>query len=237
MTSSRLPGKVLKEVLRRPLLSFFLERVRRVQAADQIILATTDLPTDDPIVQFCDRNELPYFRGSEQDVLSRYYEAAKVYGVDTIVRVTSDCPLIDPAVISHVIKTYQEKGADYVSNTLERSYPRGMDTEVFSFAMLEEAHWRAIRPLEREHVTPYFYQNPSRFKLANVRYPVDESSFRVTLDTAQDYELIRLIFEELYPTNPQFDLAAILETLKAHPHWVAINQEVAQKEFQESTLR
>ncbi|NEO63206.1 MAG: NTP transferase domain-containing protein, partial [Moorea sp. SIO4G2] len=153
MTSTRLPGKVLKQVLGKPLLDYQIERLRRVKLADEIVIATTINQTDEPIVELCNSISIPYFRGSEEDVLARYYGAAVEHQADVVVRVTSDCPLIDPQVIDQVIQFYLDHQGeyDYVSNSLQRTYPRGMDTEVFSFAALDEAFHEASAQPDREH--------------------------------------------------------------------------------------
>lgn len=233
MTSTRLPGKVLKEVLGKPLLEYQIERLRRVRLADGIVIATTTNDTDAPIVNLCRRLDVPVFRGSEHDVLSRYYEAAKFHHADVILRVTSDCPLIDPQVIDKTIRFYLDHKTeyDYVSNGLERTYPRGMDTEVFPFQVLEEAFVEAEHQAEREHVTPFIYRRPERYKLGNCRCQEDLSYHRWTVDTAEDFELIKKIIEALYPINNQFGLTDILDLLMKHPEWVAINAHVKQKEL------
>ncbi|RYD06306.1 hypothetical protein N752_05280 [Desulforamulus aquiferis] len=169
MTSTRLPGKVLKTVLGKALLEYQIERLKMVQLAEQIIIATTINSTDQPIIDLCQRLSVPYYRGSEDDVLARYYEAATLYGADAIVRVTSDCPLIDPTVIDEVIDYYISNECDYVSNTMDRTYPRGMDTEVFSYKVLKEAFKNAVELPEREHVTPFIYHRPEKYSLESVK--------------------------------------------------------------------
>lgn len=235
MTSTRLPGKVLKTVMGKPLLEYQIERLRRVKSADEIIIATTTNDTDLPLVQLCECLRIPYFRGSEEDVLSRYYGAASEHNLDIIVRVTSDCPLIDPLVIDKVIGFYLEHRSryDYISNSLKRSYPRGMDTEVFSFVVLEEAYLEAQAQPAREHVTPFLYQHPERYRLGNVALEKDESVQRWTVDTREDFELIRRILEALYPVNPEFTLEDILALLLKYPEWLGINAHVEQKKLEQ----
>lgn len=231
MTSTRLPGKVLKTVLGKPLLEYQVERLQRVQLADAIVIATTTNDTDQPIVDWCDRCSIPYYRGSESDVLSRYYEAAQAHQADVIVRVTSDCPLIDPTVTDQVIQAFHDRysGVDYVSNCLQRSYPRGLDTEVFSFRALQESFEQATTAAEREHVTLFIDSQPDRYHLAGITHAKDESHHRWTVDTAEDFELIRRILETLYPVKPDFSWQDVLKLLADHPDWVAINAHVAQK--------
>lgn len=231
MTSTRLPGKVLKTVMGKPLLEYQIERLKRVKGADELVVATTVNASDEPIVELCRKLGVPYYRGSEEDVLSRYYGAAVEHRADTIVRVTSDCPLIDPAVIDLVIQAYaQDAGSyDYVSNTLKRTYPRGMDTEVFSFSALKEAFSCAVLPGEREHVTLYIYKNPQKFRLHNVKYVRDESRHRWTVDTAEDFQLIEIMLSEIYPRNPLFTLEDCLKLVQDRPELIEINRHVKQK--------
>ena len=231
MTSTRLPGKVLKPVLGKPLLSYQIERLSRVKLADELVIATTTNETDQPIIDLCIKLKTPYSRGSENDVLARYYWAAKEYNADTVVRVTSDCPVIDPGVVDKIIHYYNVRRPlyDYVSNTLDRSYPRGMDTEVFSADVLKEIFLEAVAPADREHVTPFIYKNPERYKLANVTNNSDESRHRWTVDTVEDYELIKKIIEALYPKNPNFLMDDILRLFESHPDWFLINSHIEQK--------
>jgi spore coat polysaccharide biosynthesis protein SpsF len=231
MTSTRLPGKILKPVLGKTLLEYQLERLARVNNADGLVIATTTNETDQPIVDLCNALAVPVSRGSEADVLSRYYEAAMAHQADVVVRVTSDCPLIDTAVVSEIIGFYLAHADeyDYVSNTLDRTYPRGLDTEVFSFKLLEQAHREAIQPDEREHVTPFIYRNPQRYRLHQVKQSVDHSAERWTVDTPEDFELIRRILEALYPQNPTFGQADVLALLDVHRDWRALNATIEQK--------
>jgi len=233
MSSTRLPGKVLKTVLGRPLLEFQIERLRRVSQADRIVIATTTSPADAPLAEFCRKQDIPCYRGQEEDVLSRYYGAAMEHGADAVVRVTSDCPLVDPVVIDKIITTYRANRNEcaYASNTLDRTYPRGLDCEVFSFQALEAAHSEASTGPDREHVTPYIYHHPDRFPLVSVVLEQDLSGHRWTVDTAEDFELIRLMLEALYPTNPEFTLDDCLAILQANPEWSDINRAIEQKAY------
>lgn len=229
MTSTRLPGKVLLPLAVEPMLKRLVQRLRRVQRADGIVIATTTNASDDPIAALCAQLGLPCHRGSEHDVLSRYADAARLHGAAVVVRITSDCPLIDPALIDQIIATYEEGGSDYVSNMLPPSWPYGMAVEVFSAAALQQAHTEATQAAEREHVTPFLYRHPERYRLRNVESPVDLSQHRWTVDTPEDYELVRRLFEALYPERPEFTQAHILALLDKHPDWTAINQHVQQK--------
>lgn len=231
MSSTRLPGKVLLEVLGKPLLEYQIERLRRVRQADQIVVATTINAADDPITALCMRMGVPFWRGSEHDVLARYHDAARAHRAEVVVRVTSDCPLIDPSVIDATIAHYLRHRAqlDYVSNSLERSFPRGLDTEVFSFDALAEAFAEAVDPAEREHVTPFLYRRPQRYRLGNVACREDLSRHRWTVDTPQDFELIDRIIGALHPILPQFGLWDAAAWLKGRPELCALNAHVEQK--------
>ncbi len=233
MTSTRLPGKVMKKVLGKPLLEYHIERLKRVRTADEIIVATTGNDVDDVIVTLAREQNIGYYRGSEEDVLLRYYEAAKEAEADVVVRVTSDCPLIDPEIVDLIIKFYQDniEHYDYVSNTLRRTYPRGMDTEVFGVGVLNDVHERAKSPVEREHVTRYIYAHPELYRLGCILHEEDLSGHRWTVDTEEDFRLIRNIIEELYPEKPCFSMSDCLDLLQKHPEWVQINANVRQKEF------
>jgi spore coat polysaccharide biosynthesis protein SpsF len=231
MTSTRLPGKVLKEVAGKPLLLHHIERLKRVPSADIVVVATTVNDTDDPIIELCKKNSIPFFRGSENDVLSRYFGAAEKFGADVVVRVTSDCPVIDPAVVEKVIGYFlSNRGKyDYVSNTLERYYPRGMDTEVFSMEALSMSNTEAVEPFQREHVTPYIYGNKELFRIGSVGNERDLSEHRWTVDTSEDFELIRRIIDALHPKMPEFGMEDILNLLEKFPEWKEINKEIEQK--------
>lgn len=235
MTSTRLPGKILKTVLDKPLLAYELERLQRVRLADQIIMATTVNATDQPVVDLCNTLGILSYRGSEQDVLSRYYEAACQYPSEVIVRITADCPFIEPALVDEVIRLYLEEpqAYDYVSNTHDAGFPVGLATEVFSFNALETAYREASQPYEREHVTPYIYQHPARFRLGHLRSERNLSHNRWTVDTPEDFELIQHILQALYPSHPQFTMDDVLTLLDQNPHWRDINSHIHQKRLTE----
>lgn len=235
MGSTRLPGKSLRLILGQPLLGYLIERLKRVKLADELIVATTNADADQAIADFCIKKAVLCIRGSEEDVLDRYKQAADSGKATVIVRISGDCPLIDPAVVDKVIKQFIDRSpeVDYVSNTLTRTYPRGMDVEVMSKQALDKAHKEAKLPEEREHVTPYIYRHPELFHLLNVPLPGDLSNLRLTVDTQEDFELIKLILEELYPTNQNFSLEDILKAFNNHPEWKSINAEVKQKNIDE----
>jgi spore coat polysaccharide biosynthesis protein SpsF len=231
--STRLPGKVLLEAAGRTMLDHHIDRLSA--AGLQVYVATTDRPGDDPVAELARRRDVTVFRGSEDDVLSRYAGCVRENDLDVVVRTTSDCPLIDGAVVAEGVTRFlqlqEEHGDDcYLSNTLERTYPRGFDFEVFAASSLHRADRRASASSDREHVTPWLYAGTHRLShLVQQRWPVDRSHYRVTLDTAEDLELIRRLFEE--HGAAALDCAGIIEVLDTHPELVAINAEVAHKEL------
>jgi spore coat polysaccharide biosynthesis protein SpsF len=230
MTSSRLPGKVLLEAAGKPLLEHMVERLRRVEALDEVVIATTSETSSEPIVALADRLGIGCFRGSEEDVLARVLGAAQAYEADLIVETTGDCPLIDPGVIAHVIARFHDGDVDYCSNTMERTYPRGMDVQAFPTAVLAEVAELTNDPADREHVSLYIYEHPERYRLRSVVSERPETgALRLTVDTPEDYELIRTIFETLYPGDPAFDLDAILALFDEQPELADLNRHVEQK--------
>ena len=231
MSSTRLPGKVLRTVLGRPLLSYQLERLREIRAGLQIVVATTTSSIDDSIVRLCEELGVPVHRGPEADVLERYSQAAERFGADPIVRITADCPLIDPDVSRRVLGRYEAGDCDYASNTVTRTYPRGLDTEVFSRAALLLARKRAHLPHQREHVTPFLYETDGTFRVCGIAEEIDLSGLRWTVDTEEDFVLVSTIIERLYPSNPTFRTVDILQLLKRDRALTRLNASVKQKSF------
>lgn len=231
MGSTRLPGKVLKPIGGRPMLSYQIERLAAAKLVDRIVVATTTEPADDSIVALCASEAVECTRGSEHDVLSRYAEAAAAVEARTVVRVTADCPLIDADLIDHVIREFDTVPGrfDYVSNMLEPSWPLGMAVEVFTRAALVDADREALQPAEREHVTPFIYWRPQRYHLRSLVRTPDLSHHRWTVDTPEDFELVSRIVGALYPRAPRFDMQDVLTLLAEHPSWVQINAHVQQK--------
>lgn len=231
MTSTRLPGKVLCEAVGKPMLELMIERVRRVPALDGIVVATTVNAADDPIVALARRLGVGWYRGSEDDVLSRVLEAAGSHNTDVIVELTGDCPLIDPDVIAETIEVYFASGADYASNVLERTYPIGMDTQVFATKILADVARRTADPVDHEHVSLFIYRHPEIYRLRNVAAPegFTRPRLRLTLDMPEDLALIRAVFESLYPNNPDFGLADILAFLDRRPEIAGLNAAVAHR--------
>ena len=230
MGSTRLPGKVLLPAAGRPLLDYHVARL--AQSGLALYLATTTEPADDALAAYAETHGLPYHRGSETDVLARYYETAVQFGLDVVVRVTSDCPLVDGPLIGAAVARYlaDAEPLQFRSNSIIRNFPRGLDFEIFSMPMLAEAHERASSPYEREHVTPYLKTGPAASRFLNVDevWPGgDFSRFRITLDTPEDYEVLRRLIEEHHAD--QLALPELLALLEAHPEIMALNAEVEQK--------
>ncbi|MEK5140696.1 glycosyltransferase family protein [Paenibacillus sp. FSL M7-0134] len=230
MGSTRLPGKVDLNLLGVTVLERVVERIKKVKQINKIVVATTDLTADETIVNLAHKAEVEVYRGSESDVLKRYYEAAVTHNADVIIRITSDCPVIDSVIIDELIANYITGSYDYVSNTIERSYPRGLDAEVFSFASLEKAHMEAKSVEQREHVTPYIYQNPDRFSMLSVTCAKDYSNYRWTLDTTEDWELIQQIYT-YFRDRDSFDWQDIVELMETRPEIALINSHVEQKKL------
>lgn len=232
MTSTRLPGKVLLEATGKSLLAHHVERTRRARTIDEVVIATTTNSSDEPIVAWGAAHGVPVFRGSEGDVLSRYAGAAARHDADIIVRVTSDCPLIDPEVVDLTVGAFlaNANSFDYASNRIVQTYPRGLDTEVFHADVLRLADFHATEPLDREHVTLFIWRQPERFRLLNVPNATNESHHRWTVDTREDLELIRCILAEVYPRNPEFTWQDCLNCFDRHPDWFTINSNVRQKD-------
>lgn len=228
MGSARLPGKAIIEIQGKPMLWHVVNRTSRVQRVDDVVVATTTKEADQAIVSLCESEGWLYYRGSEEDVLDRYYRAAVLYGADIIVRITSDCPLIEPEIVDLVIEAFLNEEADYASNTLPpRTYPRGLDAEVFSFAALERAWKEDSDPALREHVTPYLYRHPQEFKLVRVAHEADLSHMRWTVDTREDLSLVSKIYDSF--DKADFTWEEVLEILKKNPDWLEINKNIKQK--------
>ncbi|NLD98187.1 MAG: NTP transferase domain-containing protein [Synergistaceae bacterium] len=231
MGSSRLPGKVLLSAAGKSLLEIELGRLQQCRLPDTLCVATTNRPQDGAIEELCRKLELPCYQGSEDDVLGRYYEAAKYMQADEIVRVTADCPLIDPEILDSVVRRRRETGADYASNTLKRTFPRGLDVECFSFTALASAYSEAKLPWEREHVTPFINSRPKRFILTNLESEKDESGYRWTVDTPEDFQLLSLVLDRFSHDLSGFRYRDVLAQLNENPNWQKINAHIEQKTF------
>lgn len=226
MGSTRLPGKVLKDVNGKPLLMYQVERVRASKLLDKVIVATSTLSKDDLISDFCKRNNIDCFRGSENDVLSRYYECAKEFQADIVVRLTADCPLSDPIVIDDVISLFQKEKADYAANTAPPKttrFPDGSDVEVFSMQVLERAFIECKDIHDREHVTFYFWRYGNNFKTVQLTQNVDWSGYRFTVDYPEDFEVVEYVFQELEKRGSFGHLPEIIDIIDAAPEIKAKN--------------
>ncbi len=223
MGSTRLPGKVLKEVCGRTMLEHQMERTLRARSLEAIVVAVPEASRDDQISELVHARGWLLYRGPEQDVLARYAEAAAAFEADPIVRMTMDCPLIDPDVIDTVVGLYSRGDVDLAANNLEPTFPHGLDLEVFSRAALDSAHQEARSAFEREHVSPFIRDRPERFRLANVRSPQDLHRHRWTLDYPEDLEFMRAVYESLYREGGFFTTTEILSLLERRPGIVALN--------------
>jgi spore coat polysaccharide biosynthesis protein SpsF len=228
MGSTRLPGKVLMDVAGETMLARVMHRVRRARLIDELLVATTDRPADDAIVAECRKCSVPVSRGDQDDVLDRYFRAAQLAKAEIVVRITSDCPLIDPEITDKTIAAFLEARPDYASNTLVRTYPRGLDTEVISVAALARAWQEARKPYEREHVTPYIYEHPAEFKVLSVTGDADYSAHRWTVDTPEDLEFVRAIYAR-FKGNMTFLWRDVLDLLDREPGLMDLNRSVVQK--------
>lgn len=230
MSSTRLPGKIMKTILNKPVLQLQLERMAYSRYCGQIVVATSTNIKDDVIEDFCKSNQIEIFRGDEDDLLDRHFQCAIQYKADIIAKIPSDCPLIDAKVMDKVFDYFINNDFDFVSNLHPPSYPDGNDVEVFTFKALEKTAHLARKKLEREHTTPYFWENPHLFKIGNVLWEkgLDYSmSHRFTLDYQEDFEFIQNVYEELYPSNPNFSLDDILQLLAIRPDIYDINSNLA----------
>lgn len=229
-SSERLPAKVLREIAGEPMLARVVGRASRARRVDEVLVATSDRPDDDAVEALARARGFRCVRGSLDDVLDRFRKAAEVGEADVVVRITGDCPLIDPAVMDRVIETFlaADPPVDYASNVWpERTFPRGLDTEVFSREALEASAREAREPGHREHVTQYILRNPARFATVNVVGEVDHSRYRWTVDTPEDLELVQRIYGALPDANAGME--AVLGVLREHPEWAQINAHVEQK--------
>ncbi|HUO24185.1 MAG TPA: glycosyltransferase family protein [Candidatus Aquilonibacter sp.] len=232
MGSTRLPGKVLADINGQPMLQRVVERTRAARILDEVAVATTEEPADDAVAAFCRRHQYPIFRGSEIDVLDRYYQASREFAADGIVRITSDCPLIDPDVTNKTVRAFLEQKPDYASNSLDRTYPRGLDTEVIARPALEKA-WRAAKAgYQRVHVTPYIYENPGQFRILSVTGDEDYSVYRWTVDTAEDLESVRAVYAHV--KGDLFPWTEVVSLLQQKPELSEINRSVTQKALHEA---
>jgi spore coat polysaccharide biosynthesis protein SpsF len=231
MTSSRLPGKVLLPVLGRPMLDHLLERLRAVPSIDEIVVATTTNATDDVLAAFAESAGVRVFRGSEDDVMTRVIGAADSASADVVVEITGDCPIIDPEIVEQTIQMFLHHDADYVSNADVRSYPDGMDAQVFRLDTLKRSAAMTNDELDHEHVTLHIRNHPELFRKVHLVAPPSLwwPELGLTLDEGADYRLLSRIIETLAPGNPCFGCGETLKLLRQNPDWVEINQAVIRK--------
>jgi spore coat polysaccharide biosynthesis protein SpsF len=238
VSSTRLPNKVLLPLMGRQMLARQIERVMRSNCIDHLVVATSEESSDDAIETLCDSMNISCFRGSLDDVLDRYYQAAIGENPDHVVRLTGDCPLADPEVIDDVIQMHLSNQNDYTSNCIHPTFPDGLDVEVISYDALKQAWSNAELKSQREHVTSYIYQHPDQFKSSNYNHSGENlSHLRWTVDEASDYELVTEIYQRLYSEKPEFNMNDVLELLNKYPTLKTINTYIGRNEgYQKSLL-
>ena len=228
--STRLPGKIFLPLAGEPLLVRMVQRVRSAKLVGRVVVASTTDPADDRTEELCRINDIPCYRGHPTDLLDRHFQCGKTFAADVVLKIPSDCPLIDPALIDRVIGKYLTSQADYVSNLHPPSYPDGQDVEVMPLHVLEQAWRESNRDFEREHTTPYVWERPAKFRIVNVEWETGQDlsmTHRMTIDYPEDYEAIRRIYDALFPKNPWFGLTEIMQLLRDKPELCAINAKYA----------
>lgn len=234
MSSSRLPGKILMDIGGEPMLIRVVRRVRRAQSVDQVVIATTDDPSDDPVEALCKTRGISIYRGSLFDVLDRFYQTALLFQAETVIRVTADCPLIDPEEIDHVVRAFYEQQVDFAANRLpppwKRTYPIGLDIEVCKFQALEQTWREAQEAHHREHVMPYLYETPGRFNVLVIDHPINYGDIRWTVDTPVDLEVVRLIYQH-FSNQDTFSWVDVLSLYKQQPELLSMNAHVTHNPF------
>lgn len=225
--STRLPRKIFAELANKPLIWHVVDRLKYSQRIDKIVLATTDTSTDDELAKWAQNEGIALFRGSENNVLERYYYAAKQFSADVIVRITADDPFKDPIIIDKVIEKLFDERLEFAYNNNPPTFPEGLDTEIFTFSALEKAYLQSVDDYEKEHVTQYFYRNKNNFKQANYSNDHNLSGFRWTIDTELDYEMTKHVYDILYKENEIFLMDNILKLLEQNPKISQINKEVS----------
>jgi len=229
MGATRLPGKMTKKIGGKTVLDHVIDRIKKVKGCDTLILATTNSKSDNVLERIGKKANILVYRGSERDVLDRYFQAAKLHGLNVVVRITGDCPFLDVGFTGDTIKAYLNGRYDYVSNCHPPSLPDGLDAEVCSFKALKKIWKDAKLPIEREHVFPYILSNPNKFKIFNVSYDRDLSHLRLTLDEQADLVLLRKVYKKLYKENSNFGLKEITRLFETKPELIDINRNVVAK--------
>ena len=229
-SSSRLPGKVLKPILGKPMLLHQLERLKHSRKIEKLIVATSIEVSDDPIEKMCVKNNIEVFRGNLDNVLDRFYQCAKSYNPEHVVRLTGDCPLIDCEIVDQVIQYHLDRKSTYTSNCKPPTFPDGLDVEVFKFSILEEAWKFAKLPSELEHVTPYIRKNLELSDKSNFEFEEDLSMHRWTVDELNDFKIVERVYSELYPKDKRFNMQNILDLLKKLRNLSEINNYIMRNE-------
>lgn len=240
MGSTRLPGKVLKEACGKALLELLVERLKYSKAIDKIIVATSQSEADDEITELCSKDNILFFRGSEDDVLDRFFQAASFFGAkegDAVIRITGDCPLIDPTVVDSVAELFLGADFDYVSNVLPPTYPDGLDVEILKFSTLKEIWEKAYLASDREHVTCYIENNIDEFSIGNLESEKDYSSIRLTVDEPEDFEIVKNIFEALYDPSRVFLMQEVLDYIEKNKYILQENNCFKRNEGYEKSLQ
>jgi len=228
-SSTRLPSKILKKIENKPMIWHVITRVKKIKSVQQIALITTTRKQDDVLLKIAEKNGIIGFAGSSFDVLDRHYQCAHKINADPIIRITGDCPLIDPYLVEKMLKFYLEHNYGYVTNRSPPTYPDGLDTEIFSFAVLKKATLYSQWKSEREHVTPYFINNPKKFKIFNYKHSIDLSYLRWTVDEDSDLRFVRKIYSKMKPRTI-FSMNAVLKLLKKEPQLLEINKGIIRNE-------
>jgi len=237
MSSSRLPGKVLKELSGKPVIWHVFNQLSFSQKIDQIVLATSDNEEDDQLENWAKENSINFFRGDLDNVLKRFYDTALNYEGDVIVRITADCPLIDPSIVDEVVQKFLNGNYDYLSNTNPPTFPDGLDAEVFTFIALKEAYENAKLKSELEHVTPYIRNHPEKFKLGSFVGSKNYENLRWTLDNPEDYRLLSEIFDNLFKANSYISYKTVLAFLAVNEELIEINSKIKRNEGLDKSLK
>ena len=242
MGSTRLPGKILKPIQGKPMLWHIVNRLNSVNEIEKVVIATSNLPSDNLVYDMATAHGIDCFRGSEADVLNRFFDAAQLHNAQHVIRVTGDCPLVDPTTLRKLIAHYFDGKYDFcgvacgagVANEKNiNRFPDGLDAEIFSFKVLEEAHLEAKSKLHREHVTPFIWQNDVRYKLGSLNSDIDYSNVRLTVDNEEDFELISWVYDTLFPMNPSFGLEEIIKLINNNPDKIQNKHLVGQEGYNE----
>lgn len=236
MSSSRLPGKVLRPIMDKPMLAYQIERIKKAAKLDKIILATSTEEQDQALVELAKQLQIEAYQGSLENVLERFYYAGYQYKADHVMRLTGDCPLIDPQLLDQLVDFHLAGQFDYSANCLQPSFPDGLDAEIMRWSVLEEAFHEAQLFSEKEHVTPFIHKRPERYQLGHFKNAQDYSSLRWTVDELKDFELIENIYQNLFPKNPNFTWQDVLQYVEANPNLKNYNTQYERNEGMKKSL-